>query len=120
MKEIILGLTWLHEQGAVLCFKTGQLTVEVVTHMLLDGVDGATWRSPVVQTAAVMPSSCEMDVTAKTVYSTLKAMKDADGASWMTESGEAAHGIQVARKLVLNCLIDVPIRVMNVLNHPLT
>ena len=36
----------------------------------------------------------------------------------MTESVETAHGRQIARTLVPNRLLEVPVRVMNVLDHP--
>ena len=38
----------------------------------------------------------------------------------MTESGEAAHGLQVARTLVSNRLQEVPVRVMNVSDQSVT
>ena len=47
-------------------------------------------------------------------------MRDPDGASWMTESGVTGRGLQVARTLVINLLTDVPVRVMNVLDYPVT
>ena len=37
MNEVILGLAWPQEQGAVWDFKTGHQTIEGETHLLLDG-----------------------------------------------------------------------------------
>ena len=67
-----------------------------------------------------MPARSQIDVPTKTVYSNLKATWDPDGASWMTESGVTGRGLQVARTLVPNLLTDVPVRVMNVLDYPVT
>ena len=61
-----------------------------------------------------------MDVPAKTVYRNLKATRDTGGASWATESWEAAQLLQVARTLVPNRLPEVPVRVMNALNQQVT
>ena len=38
----------------------------------------------------------------------------------MTESVETAHGLQIAHTLVPNSLLEVPVRVMNVLDNPVT
>ena len=62
----------------------------------------------------------QMDMTAKIIYSNLKATRSPDGMSWMTETGEAEHGLQLACTLVPDLLTDVPVRVMNVLNYPVT
>ena len=61
----------------------------------LMGVDADICRHLVLQEVIVIPADSDMDVPAKMVYSNLKAMQDANGASWMTESGEATHGLQV-------------------------
>ena len=102
MDEVILGLTWLQEQEAMWNFRAGQLTIQGETHLLLGGVDAAICRRLVVQEQVVIPARSQMDVPTKTVYSNLKATRDTGGASWMTESEEAAHGLQVARTLVAN------------------
>ena len=99
---------------------TGQLTIEGETHLLLDGVDAAICLRLVVQKQVVIPARSQMDVSKKTVYSNLKATRDTGRASWMTESGEAAHERQVARTLVPNRLLEVPVRVMNVSDQPVT
>ena len=58
-----------------------------------------------------------MDVPTKTVYSNLEATQDT---GCMAESGETAHGLQVARTLVPNRLLEVAARVMNVLDQPVS
>ena len=120
MDEVILGLTWLQEQGAVWDLKTGRMTIEGKTHLLLDGEDAIICRRLVVQESVVIPARSQMDILTKTVYSNLKATQDAAGPSWITESGETAHGLQTARTLVPNRLLEVPVRVTNVLEHPVT
>lgn len=74
----------------------------------------------VVQVAVVIPTRNEIDVPTKTVYSKLNAMQDTDGVLWMTESGEAAYRLQVANTLVSSSPTAVPVRVMNVSDHPVT
>ena len=120
MDEVIFGLTWLQEQRAVWNFRTKKLTIEGETHLLLDGVDAAICRRLVVQEQVVIPARSQMDVLTKTVYSNLKATRDPSGASWMTESEEAVHGLQVARTLVPNRLLEVPVRVVNVSDQPVS
>ena len=67
--------------------------------MLLDGVDAATCRRLVVQEAVVLPARNEKDIATKTAYSNLKAVQNADGASWIAESGKTVHVLHVARSL---------------------
>ena len=74
--EVSLGLTWLQEQGAVWNFKTGHLTIEGETHLLLDGEDAMICRRLVVQESIVIPARSQMDIPTKTVYSNLKATRD--------------------------------------------
>ena len=120
MDEVILGFTWLLEQRAVWNVRTGQLTIEGETHLLLDEVDAAICRRLVVQEQVVIPVRSQMDVQTKTVYSNMKATRDTGGASSTTESEEAAHGLQVARTLVLKRLLEVAVRLMNVSDPPVT
>ena len=120
MDEVVLGLTSLQEQGAIWDFKTGRLTITGESHLLLDGVDAAICRRLVVQEDVIVPARSQMDVPTKTVYSNLKATRDPDGASWITESGVTGRGLQVVRTLVPNLLTDVPVRVMNILDYPVT
>ena len=74
----------------------------------------------VVQETIVIPARSQMDIPIKTVYSNLKATRDAAGTGWMTESGETAHGLQITRTLIAIRVLEVPVRVMNVLHHPVT
>ena len=73
-------------------------------------------RRLVFQESIVIQALSQMDIPTKTVYSNLKATRDAAGTSWMTKSVETAHGLQIARTLVPNHLLEVPVRVMNVLD----
>ena len=77
-------------------------------------------RRLAVQESIVIPPRSQMDIPTKTVYSNLKATRDAAGTSWMTESVETAHGLQIALTLVPKRRLEVPVRVMNVLDHPVT
>ena len=81
---------------------TGHLAIEGETHLLFDGEDAMICRRLVVQESIVKPARSQMDIPTKTVYSNLKAMRDAAGTIWMTESGETVHGLQIARTLVPN------------------
>ena len=101
-------------------FKTGHVTIEGETRVLLDGEDAMICRRLVVQESIVIPARSPMDIATKTVYSNLKATPDAAGTSLMTESVKTAHELQIARTLVPNRLLEVPVRVMNVLDHPMT
>ena len=67
MDEVILDLTWLREQVAVWKFRTGQLTIEGETHLLLDGVDAVICCRLVVQEQVVIPARSLMNVMTKTV-----------------------------------------------------
>ena len=109
---MILGLTRLQEQGEVWDFKTGHLTIEGETHLLLDGEDAVICRRLVVQESIVIPARSQMDIPTTTVYSNIKATRYA--------AGEIAHGLQIARTLVSNRLLEAPVRAMNVLDHPVT
>ena len=101
-------------------FRTGQLTIEGETHLLLDGVDAAIYRRLVVQEQVVIPPRSQMDVPTKTVYGNLKATRGTGVASRMQYSGEIAHGLQIARTLVPNRLMEVPVRVMDESDQPVT
>ena len=120
MDEVILGLTWLQEQGAVCDFKTGHQPIEGEKHLQSDGEDAMICLRLVVQESIVIPARCQLDMPTKTVYRNLKATRDSAGTSWMTESGDTVHGLQIPRTLVLNRLLEVSVRVMNVQDHPVT
>ena len=63
---------------------------------MLEGVDRTTCRRLVVQKSVVVPARSHMDIQANTIYINLKATRSPDGMSWMTETGTAEHGLQVA------------------------
>ena len=102
MDEVILSFNWLQAQEAVSDFRTGQLTIEGEIHFLVDEVDAAKCRQLVVRDYVVVPARSQMDIVTKTVYSNLKATRDPEGSSWMTESREDGQGLQVSRTMVLN------------------
>ena len=96
------------------------MTIGEESHLLLDGVDAAICRRLIVQEDLVVSAHSQMDVTAKTVCSNLKVIRDPEGSSWMTESGEAGYGHQVACSLVRNSLTAVLVLVMNELDYLVT
>jgi transposase InsO family protein len=138
VSEVMLGADWLKKYKAIWDFNKGMVkldgrrfTLRKRTESNSDadrGVqDGVVLykrpriekvRRVVLQEDVVVPARSQVDVPTKVIYSDFRHPTTDEEGTWSTTPSEVESGVQVARTLVPLRSFNVPVRVMNVLEHP--
>jgi len=118
--DVMLGFDWLHEHQAKWDFVSNQIVIAGVAHRLCEKRDKATWcRRVIVDTDIVIPPESQRDITTKVVYNYMRQEPEEDETAWSTEPSEVKHGLLVARSILPNRAVNLPVRVMNVTKQPI-
>jgi hypothetical protein len=110
--EILLGLTFLEQNACVWDFakrniSIGGMQFKLIAHKPTYGV-----RRVVLQDDTRIQPRCQQAVLAKTVYSSLAQLT----VNWATKPMELAAGVYLARAMVVDRPVDVPLQVINTTN----
>jgi hypothetical protein len=118
--ELMLGFDLLKELGAVWNFQNDEIQLAGVVHKLCSKERTGWCRRVILQSDCVVPSRSEVVLPTKVVYNDLTETRVGEEPKWITEAQQLRSGLQVCRTVLPEGDIDIPVRVMNVLSHPIT
>jgi hypothetical protein len=118
--KLMLGFDLLKELGAVWNFQKDEIQLAGVVHKLCSKERTGWCRRVILQSDCVVPSRSEAVLPTKVVYNDLTEVRSGKEPRWVTEAQELRSGLQVCRTVLPESDIDIPVRVMNVLSHPIT
>jgi len=112
--DVILGIDWLAESGAVWDFRKSRIQLGGSQHPLLSLSSRTIWcRRTVLQNDVVIPPRSEVQLPTRVVLRRPTQLNMDE--CWTTAPTCMQPGIYVSRTLV-DDIVDVPVRVMNVRN----
>ncbi|HSN24140.1 MAG TPA: hypothetical protein VLS45_08230, partial [Methylomicrobium sp.] len=120
VNEVMLGFDFLDSHDATWHFRTGEINLDGYVHKLHNG-GPATWcRRVVLQDTCIVPARTEANILTKVVYNDLARIYGEDQPRWSTDTRVLRSGLRVPRVLLPDGDVDVPIRVLNTAEHPVT
>lgn len=119
--DVMLGIDWLQENKVCWNFATGEIQLHGQIFQLAEKADEEKWcRRVILAKDVTVPPRAQLDLTTKAIYSQLISEQSADSESWATQSSEMRPGFFVARTVLPNRANDLPVKVVNTNNHPIT
>jgi len=118
--EIMIGIDFLHEHEAIWNFKTGEIQLDSYTHRL-QSKGQTTWcRRVVLQDDFVVPPRAEANLPTRIIYNDLTQVYPKEQMQWSTEAHMMPCGLQVSGAVLPEGDVDIPVRVLNVKEYPIT
>jgi len=118
--EPMIGFDFLDEHDANWKFKDGEVTLDGHVHKLYSKGRSTWCRRVALQEDCVIPARAEADVPTRVLYNDLTHVYPKDDICWTTEAGTMKNGLRVSRIVLPDRDEDVPIRVLNVKEHPIS
>ncbi len=120
VSEIMLGIDFLRDHGAVWNFKTGEVQLDNYVHKLCSRRQSNWCRRVILVSDYTVPPRSEVDLSTAVVYNDLGRLKPEKKQYWATEINTLRCGIQVSRTVLPDEDEDVPVRVLNVTQQPVS
>lgn len=111
--EILLGLTFLEENACIWDFSKRTITICGTQFKLFAQKPSYRVRRLVLQDDTILQPRCQQAILAKTIYSSL-AKSTID---WATRPTELTTGVYLARAIVCDRPVNVPLQVINTTDH---
>jgi len=120
VSEPMLGIDFLVDNQVIWDFEQSTVCIGKVWHRLRSRPDRHHWcRRVILEQNVEIPSRSEVIVPTKVQFQRLPSASD--GQDWSTEISCAKEGLHVSRTLIpRNVWTDVPVRVMNVKDVPIS
>lgn len=111
--ELMLGIDWLTAHEALWDFEKAEVVLDGEVHPLVARRPVGWCRRVVLQEDSVVPPRAESVVMAKVEIGSVSERTGQDNGPWMTKVRETNNGLLVARSVLPDRLVNVPVRVMN-------
>jgi transposase InsO family protein len=120
--EVILGEDWLQQNKALWDHHKRKVRLNGVWHKLCAGKAAVWCRRVLLQEDIVIQPRTEVDLPTKVVFRDLTTAKQPSQSVWITErdSKQIAQGLLVSRTVIPAREADVPVRVLNITDNPIT
>jgi len=117
----MLGSDWLANYHVLWDFAKGEVTIDGTAHRLVSKKGPHRWcRRVVVADDVLVPANSQLDIAAQVQYGRIGQNNSNDLLStWSTEPLELKKGLLVARTLLPDRATNLPVRVLNVTEHPI-
>jgi len=120
VKDVFLGLDWLQDNNVQWNFGSGGVVINGARYRLVAKKSKADWcRRVIVEDDVVVPPRSQCDLRTKAVFGRLP-LEGARRGTWATEPHQLKEGLLVAGTLLPDRVTDLPVRVLNVSNRPVS
>jgi len=119
--DLMLGADWLQENDITWSFSKGEVYIDGETFKLRSKRSNfCQCRKVVLSENVTVPPRSQMDVTTKAVFEDFHSAEDVYTGNWGTEALEVKSGLLSARTLLPDRLDDLPVRLLNTSDNPIT
>jgi len=118
VSEVMLGIDFLQQQGAVWNFRLGEVVLGRYAYKLYSKKRHAWCRRVVLEGVTVVPGKSEVNLSTLVQFGDFGGVAGKDSHDWVTEAKELRPGVYVSRTVVLERNEAMPVRVINVSFDP--
>jgi len=118
VNEVMLGIRFLKQAGAIWNFDLGEVVLSGYWHKLHSRGQQSWCRRVVLQNDTVVPGESEMDLSTLVQYNNLYGPKINEPVDWVREAREVTLGVCVSRTLLPDHDEDVSVGVINITKNP--
>lgn len=121
IREVMLGFDWLKNNRVHWNFVDGEVVV-AGQHFKLEtrNMERCWSRRVILSEEVIVPPLSELDVKTAVVFGEVSSEAESTPKTWSTQPAEVKAGLLVARTLLPNRATDLPVRLLNVTNSPVS
>ena len=120
VSEVMLGIDFLQQQEAVWNFGLGEVVLGGYTYKLYSKKKHTWCRRVILEDDTVVPGKSEVNLSTLVQFGDFGGVTGKENVDWVTEAKELRPGVYVSRTVVPERNEDVPVRVINVSDDPVT
>jgi transposase InsO family protein len=120
VQEVILGIDFLKSQGASWFFKRAEVVLNGHIHQLYPRGEAGWSRRVVAAKTVTVPCRSECVIPAYVLYNDAPKPWGGCTGGWVTERAEPVDGLHVSRVMMPDRSVDLPVRVLNVIEREVT